>query len=310
MKVLITIPAYNAAEHLEEAIESVLNQTHPDFELLVINDGSQDETAVILDRLSEKDKRIRVIHQENQGIAETLNRALSETDSEWVFIMHADDVMLPERLARQLAFIEENPELRVCSCLAYYISESGQQLGKTSSDLFSREKLDWYVKNNEMIGLLHPGAALHRSTVLEIGGYRQAFWPSEDVDLWNRMAEKGHLIQVQNEVLMKYRIHTGSASTSKFIFNRMKYEWARSCMRARRNGKSEPDWETFQNQWHSLSLLSRWNRDRKIHAKRYYHEAGHDCLRKDYFRGFAKLTLAAMLQPVYVLPRLKDQVFK
>lgn len=79
-------------------------------------------------------------------------------------------------------------------------------------------------------------------------------------------------------------------------------------MMARRQSRPEPDWERFQQDWQSTPLLKRLNRDRKIHAKAYYHEAGHDCLRGDYLHGLPKLVAATILQPGYVLPRLKDQV--
>jgi glycosyltransferase involved in cell wall biosynthesis len=309
MKVTVVIPAYNAAKHIVEAVESVLTQTHRDFSLIIVNDGSQDDTLSILNALAAQDPRIRVIDQENQGIAGTLNRALREANTDWVLVMHADDIMLPNRIERQIHFIENNPDIKVFSCLAYYVSERGKQFGKTQSNLFSRDVFHWYVKNNEAIGLLHPGAVLHRETVLALGGYRQEFWPAEDIDLWNRLAEKGHLILVQPEVLMKYRIHTGSASTSRFMFTRMKYEWGRQCMLARRSGGTEPLWEEFTSSWSKLPWFKKLNRNRKIYAKSYYHEAGHDCLRGDYCRAFPKLAMALFFQPAYVLPRLKAQVF-
>lgn len=310
MKVTVVIPAYNAERHLEEAVKSVLGQTHDDFELIVVNDGSQDHTLAILNELARTDRRIKVIDQDNRGTAGALNRGLEEAETEWVVVMHADDLMLPERLERQIAFIRKNPDLKVSSCLAYYISETGKQLGKTKADLFSREKFQWYVDHHETIGLLHPGAVLHRDTVMNLGGYRQPFWPAEDIDLWNRVAEKGHLILVQNEVLMKYRIHTGSVSTARFAATRLKYEWVRRCMQSRRGGQPELDWEAFQQEWNSAPVLQRLNRSRKTQAKAFYHAAGHDYLRGQVVKGALKLSMAALLQPDYVLPRLRSQMVK
>ena len=310
MKLTIIIPAFNAEKHLKEAIDSTLKQTHPDFELLLLDDGSSDNTLAIMQDYENRDPCITVLTHQNRGTAPTLNRGLQEAKTDWVVIMHADDIMEPERIASQIQFIQENPDVKVSSCLAKYISETGAQLGKTSSDLFSREKFQWYVDNQEAIGLLHPGVILHRETALQVGGYRQAFWPAEDIDLWNRIAEAGHLILVQDKLLMNYRIHTGSASTSKFMTARMRYEWGRACMRARRGGKDEPSWDQFERDWNSLPLFLRLNRDRKCHAKALYHAAGHDCLRKNYLNGFSKLGLALLLQPGYVLPRLKSQVIK
>ena len=310
MKVTVLMPAYNAARHIPEAIQSVLAQSHADFELLVINDGSTDETPTILEECARQDPRIRILSQENRGMAESLNRALMETQAEWVFRMDADDIMLPERLQRQIAFIQANPEVKVASCLAQYISETGKKLGKSTSELMTVEKFHWYVQHHEAIGLLHPGVVMHRETVLSVGGYRGQFWPADDIDLWNRLAEKGHVILVQNEVLMLYRVHTGSVSTAKYANARLKYEWVRACMNARRSGEEEPDWDTFLQRWKQAAWWVRLNRVRKSNAKAYYHAAGHDYLSGHFGTGMGKLFLAALLQPAYVLPRLAKQIVK
>jgi glycosyltransferase involved in cell wall biosynthesis len=308
MKFSVIIPVFNAEKHLIESINSVLGQTYSDFELIVINDGSTDSSLSILQKLSVQDNRIRIIDQENSGTAGALNRGLNEATQDWVFIMHADDIMLPNRLERQIAFLKDNPDIRVSSCFAYYISDKGKRLGKTNCRILSREQFNWHLLNNEAIGILHPGVVLHRETVLSVGGYRQPFWPAEDIDLWNRLAEQGHLIMVQDEVLMLYRIHKGSASTSQFILARMRYEWGRACMLARRANKAEPSWEEFETQWENTPLWTKWNHMRKTNAKAYYHAAGHDCLCGDYLRGISKLCLASALQPSYVLPRLAAQI--
>lgn len=310
MKVTVVIPAYNAETHLAEAIESVLNQTYSNFELIVINDGSQDNTLEILKGFEEKDSRVHIINQENQGIAESLNRGMTEAKTDWVAIMHADDVMQPYRLEKQMDFLNQNPDIKVLSCLAEYISATGKKLGKTTTNLFSRKQFQWYIENTEAIGLLHPGVILHKKTILSVGGYRQPFWPAEDIDLWNRVAEKGHLILVQDKVLMQYRIHSGSASTSKFKMTRMKYEWVRACMKARRAHEIEPAWDVFCNTWVQKPLWHRWNNARKQNAKALYHAAGHDCLEHNYIRGIVRLAWATILQPGYVFPRLKQQIFR
>lgn len=310
MRITVMMPVYNAARHLEEAVRSVLAQTHTDFELIIVNDGSQDESASILERLATEDSRITVLNQENQGIAASLNRALHAAKTDWVAVMHADDVMLPHRLAKQIEFIEKNPDVKVTSCKAQYVSAHGKRLGQTSSDLLTREQFHWHVQNQEAIGLLHPGVFFNKHCILAVGGYRQAFWPAEDIDLWNRVAETDCVLLVQDEVLMEYRIHTGSVSTSRFKATRLKYEWVRVCMRARRAGLAEPDWEHFQKQWNQGNIFTLLNRERKINAKALYHGAGHDCLNGHYMAGFLKLGLATLCQPAYVLPRLKDQVLR
>jgi hypothetical protein len=216
--------------------------------------------------------------------------------------------MLPERLAKQLAFIQKHPEVRVTACMARYIDDKGNSLGKTTSDLTTVEKFHWYKEKGEAIGLLHPGVAMHRETILNIGGYRGQFWPADDIDLWNRLAEQGYLILVQDEVLMKYRLHSGSVITSSFQAGRLRYEWVRACMQARRNNQPEPDWETFLLVWKSVPWWVRLNRNRKTQAKYYYRMAGFDKITGKNVKATLELMCATILQPSYVLLRLKRQM--
>ena len=99
------MPAYNAEKFVGEAIESILNQSHKDFELIVIDDGSKDNTFNIIQKYAKRDARIKAYHQENQGISNTLNRGIAIAESEWVAIMHADDISLPGRIEKQLNFV-------------------------------------------------------------------------------------------------------------------------------------------------------------------------------------------------------------
>src|SRR5436190_20375247 len=108
----VLLPAYNTAAYLAEAVRSVLAQTFRDFELLVIDDGSTDDTLAVARDLERTDGRIRVLTQPNAGIAHTMNRGIDLARGEWVACMHGDDVMLPTRPERQLAFLRDNLDVR------------------------------------------------------------------------------------------------------------------------------------------------------------------------------------------------------
>ncbi len=307
MRVTVLMPVYNAGAYLSSAIESVLNQTHRDFELILINDGSTDASESVMRGYAEQDSRVQVMSHANCGMGESLNRALQVAQTDWVVRMDGDDLMHPERLARQIEFIQQHPDLKVTACLAQYISETGKPLAQTTSDLTTIARFQWYLAQQEAIGLFHPGVAMHRESVLTVGGYRGAFWPADDIDLWNRVAEQGHLILVQPEVLMQYRLHAQSAITASFMKGRLKYEWVRTCMRARRAGQAEPTWDEFVSQWQARPLLTRLNWQRKTRAKELYRKAGHDHLAGHTLKAFWELMLATGLQPGYTLSRLIKQ---
>ena len=126
IKITVLMPAYNAAEYIAEAIESVLLQTFSDFELLIINDGSTDDTANIIRSFS--DKRIVLIQQENQGVAAALNNGLLHARAEYIARFDADDICFPERLQIQVQFLDDNMDHVLTGCDAEYIAESGEHL--------------------------------------------------------------------------------------------------------------------------------------------------------------------------------------
>jgi glycosyltransferase involved in cell wall biosynthesis len=301
MQVSVVMPAYNAERFLAEAIESVLVQTWPDFELIVVNDGSTDNTLAIAEKYATQDARVKVYSQPNVGIAPTLNRCIELASSEWIFRMDADDLMLPNRLQRQLAFIQKHPELAVVSSLIRHIDSKNRVIGKDNTELFTHEAVNKLVSANEPVGFSHPAAAFRKSAVLAVGGYRQAFWPAEDIDLWNRLVEKDYKILVQPEVLLDYRIHGNSTSISRARLTRTKVRWLKDCMLHRRAGKPELDWEFFLLNQRSVPLPTRLNRERKDIAKIFYKSAVTYYAQREYPAAVIKLLGAVLLQPGYTI---------
>src|SRR5574340_1084555 len=125
-KVTVLMPAYNAEKYIADAIESMLQQSFADFRLLIINDGSTDQTQKIVDSFS--DKRIELIHQSHRGIAPALNKGLAKADSLYIARFDADDICFPERLQQQVDFLDQHPDHIVVGCDAEYISENAEHL--------------------------------------------------------------------------------------------------------------------------------------------------------------------------------------
>ena len=109
----VIISAYNAAGTLPEAIDSILSQTYRDFELIIVNDGSRDETGAIIDSYASKDSRITAYHQENKGLGKSFNLAIEMADGEWLAFLGADDAWMRRKLELQLRAIEEHPDATV-----------------------------------------------------------------------------------------------------------------------------------------------------------------------------------------------------
>lgn len=207
-RVSVLLPVYNGVPRVEVAVRSILEQTFTDFELIAVNDGSSDGTGDLLDRFAEADPRVRVIHQPNSGIVGALNRALSEAGADLVARMDADDESYPDRLAKQVAYMDARPEVGVLAtyCLVEDVSWSGvSRAGETA------QLVRWQLLLGNPI--THPTVMMRRQLVREAGGYRAVAVHNEDYDLWVRLIDKCQ-IETLPEVLLKFNQTEGTNISS------------------------------------------------------------------------------------------------
>lgn len=210
------MPCYNAAKFLHEAVESVLAQTFTDFELLAIDDGSTDETAAILKDFAAKDSRVRYIQRPNGGISKALNHGIDLATAALIARMDADDICLPERLARQHGFLHQHADYCLVASRCVFIDDAGRERGDNLRDNFHTEsfpfgfwqRLPWFV---------HPSVMMRASVLRQAGKYSEAVDKAEDLDLWLRMLRLGKA-EVLPEILLKFRTyHSGRSSTRGLV---------------------------------------------------------------------------------------------
>lgn len=309
--VVIVIPAYNAGDLLKEAIDSSLRQTYERVKVVIINDGSTDNTAELLGRYSDEPTLEVITNHKNKGKGRSLNDILPFVTESYIALMDADDVMYPERIEKQVTFMAAHPRLGASSGFMDYISSSGEIIGKAKSDLLSEEDAKLYVERSDPFAIFCPCAIL-RSEIFKDSDllFRPQFWPADDVDLWNRIHEKGWQVFLQPESLMQYRIHGSSAVTTSFFKTRHQFEFLRECMRARRRGDTEPTREEFVEMMAERPLWTRVNSWRKNYAKGMYRSGGFAFAEKKPFTAARLLIVAVLLQPKYVISRLTQQVIK
>jgi glycosyltransferase involved in cell wall biosynthesis len=192
-QVSVVMSVYNGAQTLASTIESVLGQTGCDFEFIIVNDGSTDASGKILDEYASKDKRLRVIHQENTGLTRALIVGCSAARGEFIARQDCGDWSLPQRLSLQSAMLSARDELIAISCNAQFYGEKGDFLFSTEmvdSDLCLQVKPD--VKPAGFTGPPHHGSVMFRRSTYElVGGYRLEFYFAQDLDLWVRLVEHG-----------------------------------------------------------------------------------------------------------------------
>jgi glycosyltransferase involved in cell wall biosynthesis len=207
--VSVMMPVYNAERYLAEAVESILGQTFADFEFLIVDDGSTDRSSALLEQYAARDQRVRLARLPHGGIVAARNHALGLARAEFCAVMDADDVALPQRLARQVDYLRTHPDIVCVGTAVHFIDSAGRFLRDAHPGM-GHEVIEERALGGDC-PLNHPSVMMRRAAVVAVGGYRAGFEPSEDHDLFLRLGEVGRLANLP-EVLMKYRQHPQSAS--------------------------------------------------------------------------------------------------
>lgn len=205
----VIMPVFNGEKYLSETIESILNQTFTDFELLILNDNSTDSTQAIIESYQQKDSRIRVIVKDvNVGPANLRNEGFSLSKGEYIALMDADDIALPSRFEKQIHVLNTKPEVGVCGT---WFTFFGEKKDKTVKQPENHAKIKVSFLSSCSIG--NPTVMLRKSV---LGDYRfeNQFVPAEDYHLWSRMITTTDFYIIQ-ESLLKYRQHDSNISKTK-----------------------------------------------------------------------------------------------
>ncbi len=308
LNISVVIPVHNGEAFLAQAVESVLAQTYRALELLIVDDGSTDGSRAVMERYARLDTRVRILCQENLGVSAAGNLGFAEARGEWVARLDADDVFLPQKLERQAAFIRRHPDACIVGTLGYFINPTGRIIGLVSTDgPFTRAQFDQMAARRDPVFFVHSSTLMHRQTVLAVGGYREQFVQAEDVDLWLRMAEKGHLLLKMSEPLLLYRLHGDSLTMKRNAEQKQYHRWVMACADARGMGREEPSLQEFLHTERRRPWPARIRALRQEAGERYYQKAALHYAGGNYPALAASLFFAACLNPVHVMPRLYDR---
>lgn len=203
----VLMPCYNAETTIDECLRSLKAQTLTDFEVILVDDGSTDNTSEILHKWAVEDSRFKPMTQSHSGIITALNTGLSVCNAPYVARMDADDRCHPNRFSRQASYLDTNPEVAVVSCL---VQGFPQEQVRQGFHIYI-EWLNSLVNNEEICReifiespLVHPSVTYRRKIILEAGGYQEHGWP-EDYDLWLRLFLAGAGFGKVPEVLLDWR---------------------------------------------------------------------------------------------------------
>jgi len=211
-KVSVVMPVFNGERYLKESIESILNQTFKDFEFIIVDDGSTNRTAEILKDYTKRDPRIKIItNEKNIGLTKSLNKAIKIVQGEYIARQDADDVSLPQRLEKQVEFLENNLEIKVLGTFNYGINQRGEILRKNTLSVSFQEVKKNLIKRNPFI---HSSVMIERETLNKVGLYNEKFRVAQDHELWFRILKiaKGENLPL---FLVKKRYHSEMISIDK-----------------------------------------------------------------------------------------------
>lgn len=217
-KIDVLIPAYNVEATVDGAVKSILDQTIRDIRVIVVDDGSTDRTAEKLAELARSDSRLVVVRQPNGGIVDALNNGLTHCTSPFLARHDGDDIAFPDRLEKQLAYLNANPDCIAVGSNAFHIDETGRRTGSISS-MKDPALADATRIPAEEPYLMHPFLLVRRASLDAIGGYRHVFH-AEDADLYWRLSSIGRLHNMP-DFMGEYRIHANSVSGKSVLNGRV-----------------------------------------------------------------------------------------
>lgn len=205
----VVMPVYNSAKYLPLAIESILNQTYTDFELIIIDDGSTDASREIIKKYAQQDRRIKTKRNpSNLGICLSLNYGLSLAKGKYIARMDSDDWSYPERLGEQLAFMKSHPQVVICGGS---IEVCNKKLAVINRRMYPRSDKKIREKMLRINPFAHPAVMYRKNFVVKVGGYSPLFTGVEDYDLYFRLGKEGRFANLSQRIL-KLRTHPDSVS--------------------------------------------------------------------------------------------------
>ena len=217
----VILPVFNAEKYLNQAIESILNQTFDDFELIIINDGSTDSSKEIINSFN--DERIVFVDQKNSGLPRTLNKGILISRAEIIVRMDADDISKLDRFQKQYSYLSKNKDVDVLGGSVNYINNKGKYLGRTFS--LTRESLISYYLLNVGNVMCHPTLFVRKSAFERVGVYNTMLTENEDYHLLCKFLRSGIKLINLPDVLLDYRVHDKAISSNNFYNRKNSLAW-------------------------------------------------------------------------------------
>lgn len=304
--VTVVLAAFNGEAFLSEAIESVIDQTVSEWNLIIVDDGSTDRTSQLAEHFAARDSRISVLRRQNGGVASARNAGVEAAATKWIALLDQDDVFRRDKLERQLRFLEENPDVKCLGSWGVRIGRAGKQLGTFRVGPVTEADYNEKRTAGRLIYLLAASAVFDRELAMALGGFRSEPGGTDDIELWSRIAD-AHQVRALPEELVFYRVHAGSESASKLFVQRLNTERIKRNMRLRRAGDAEVSYEDFLERYYRLPWPKRFAKRWTAQSLSWYRLGGAMLADRNVL-GLWFLFLSGLMRPALVVRRLYSQL--
>jgi glycosyltransferase involved in cell wall biosynthesis len=307
MAVSIVMTVYNGERFLAESVESVLNQTMPNFELIAVDDGSTDSSRKILERYASLDTRVKVISRAHAGVPAAANLGVRHAKYQLIARTDSDDRMLPDRLERQIAFLNEHQRVQLVCSNCHFINAAGRRIGSSSCRV-DVEHAQTELRPSLCLELIQSTVLMRKGAFLALGGYRENLPYAEDRDLWGRFVTSGLAITVQPAYLVEFRLHTGAMTMKKAFMQHEICSFIDENVRRRFRGMPEISFSAFQRANRSAPAILRLREKTEFLALHAFKRASRHYGEGQYLKCALSMAAAVSLNPAHIMRRLRQRI--
>jgi glycosyltransferase involved in cell wall biosynthesis len=302
----VIMPVYNVEKYVGAAVQSIIDQTNPNWELIAVDDASTDNSLAVLEEYEAKDERIRVVrHPQNSGIAKAYQTGLEAARYDWVVVLDSDDTAFPDRLDQYAQAIAAQPDVIAWGGHGHFINEKGRLLFITDLGPKTHEEFYQLQAAGQPLMMLHSTFAFRRDIALKVGGYHNDFLVP-DIDLMDRMADHGVMLTL-SAPLAYYLVRSDSVTHSRFLeqSHHFRYLWDR---RAAKNRNQELTYEQYQARHKAKPILQKLGERLGDIGRMHWRRAGIAYGERNFVGLATSLLIATVCNPAQVFSKITNQL--
>jgi glycosyltransferase involved in cell wall biosynthesis len=302
----VIMPAYNTSKFIGEAIQSILNQTFKDFELIIVDDGSTDKTLALINHYAKLDARIRVIALPHRGMASATNAGVNAARYPWLAFADSDDIAIPSRLEKQLKAAEAHPDVIGWGSYFCFMRSTGENLSVKICGPVSKQAFKTLRHQGQNPIVYQATLFVKKEIFIKEGGYSPKYQTVADVELIDRLANHGPLLVIP-EPLVLYRVHSKNTSIQNGFNQWIVGKYLKMRHQARLAGYPSISFEAFLEKVQPHSWITRL-RCFINSSSFFYQKAGVYFFEKKYIIAFSYLGLSILINPLYAFVHIWQQL--